>query len=201
MPCFVLRGHFLDILALNGVLLPIIYPLQFAWTLLVQLLHFTTGMFALASGQGLCASVANTHAITSDVRWSHTTSPSTCLRLQPDGERCAAFITQQRDFFAWLRTVLAYISGVGQPMVDMEGRPPLPVTTACCIVSVAALLVVQLCVSSILYLLELKERVVFYEEHALGVQVHPPWRMLRAWVGMHFALAVGALAFAVGLVL
>lgn len=200
MPCFVLRGHFLDILALNAVLLPLMFPLRFLWALVPQLVHFTTGAVAMSSRQGLCASVSTTYAITQQLTSQQVdTTTHTCLRNQHDGERCALFLAHQRDFFAWLRTALAY-GAAGHYQVD--DRRPLSVTTSCCIVSVAMLMVVQLCVSAVLYLMELKERVAFYEQHARHpVQVHPTWSVLQAWVLVHFALAVGAVAMVLGLVL
>lgn len=59
---------------------------------------------------------------------------------------------------------------------------------------------IQLVACFLQYILELRERILFFEGK-VPRQVHPPWRLLRTWVAMHFLLGFGAIVTLLGLLL
>lgn len=67
MPCLVLRIQFVDLFATKTLLVPLLLPLRWCWSMVPHVVYTITSTIALASPQhGMCAAVVrtNTTAIT-----------------------------------------------------------------------------------------------------------------------------------------
>lgn len=120
------------------------------------------------------------------------TTPTACTAYaRGDASRCASFLTQIDHGAKWLQRVVSLRKGHSVP----------PTTTACAIISIAVMVAIQLCGCLLQYLLELRERILFFERKVPQAQVHPPWNMLCTWVAWHFMLALGGVFTMLGLLL